>query len=231
MFSIPENVMYPEPIGFWPMNFKTMTKDVSGNENHGIGYGLKLAKGPSGKDNTALQFAGISTSYMKIARTALLDVGATGSFAYTSFINTDKSTACLWEWTDQTYVWSWTYKELVANFPSRVNTQRYYNTESLPLEYNKWLFIGVSFDVVKWKLVLKVNDNVKSFNVSPRNLARTTASWIHLGHRSGSGSIEQKSYYRGRMSCVMLYNVALTPEEMERAMRFCLDYYPTTEGN
>jgi hypothetical protein len=168
---------------------------------------------------------------MVIPRTAVLDVGAAGSFSYSSFIYTDKRDACFWEWLEPghpTYVWSWTNKELLVSFQSLTNSERYYNPQTLPLEYNKWLFIGVSYDTKNWKLTVKVNNNVRQFDITKKNLAKTTSQAIYVGKRPGTDSTALRSYFRGRMSCIMLHKVALTPENMEAIKSYCLAYTLST---
>ena len=46
-------------VGYWPLNSRYGTQDISGNNNHGVVHGnVPLASGPKHESNSAYRFLG-----------------------------------------------------------------------------------------------------------------------------------------------------------------------------
>jgi hypothetical protein len=206
------------------MNSQSITNDVSGNRNNGIGHNLVLAEGPSGDKDTALAFSGNLNSYMEIRTSSVLDVDARGSFSYAGFVKLNRTEGYLWVWSNPGLPSSILIRHkrlhvfLQQHDPSNGST----NPTSPHIQLNKWLFIGVSYDYRNFLLRLKINEDDHVFAM-PRHLLRTASSVVYVGKQSSEALSEIKTF-RGSMSCLMLFDVALTHSDMERVRAYCLAY-------
>ena len=203
------------------MTSKTKCNDVSGNHNHGTCKNLTSATGPAGRQNMSLEFTGNSDSYMLISDPKGLDVGkhGTGSFTYTSYVYSTRDDAVFiewWEYRRQLHIWSYPYRNLYFHMVF-LYRDGYGWTRSLNSPLYQWHFFGVIYDNTNTTavLTLKVDSAVTSFNV-PKGRPYTSGTNIYIGKRPSS------TVFRGKMSCVMLFDKALDLTELGDVQRFCL---------
>ncbi|XP_064642643.1 uncharacterized protein LOC135496965 isoform X2 [Lineus longissimus] len=212
----------PSPVGIWMMNSASRGRDSSGQRNHAKPHDVKLTSGPMGEQNTAYEFYGRITSYLSIPHSESMDVGANGSFTFTAFVKTAKSTAAFIDYNQNSpyalHIWSYPSFTLNANMPSRSphrSHEKYFL--SLKLTANTWHFIGVSQDSPKTKLIGVVDDKSETDDFGGWKVY-TNTSETYLGRRLS----ESNSFLEGKMSCTMLFNVPLSFNEMQRARKFCM---------
>jgi hypothetical protein len=157
-------------------------------------------------------------SHMEISAPNGLDVGSNGgSFTYTGYVFSEKTTACFFEWWEgwqQTHIWSWPGSSLYIYMYMKDGSTGW--SKGMYAPQNKWTFYGVSFDYNKATLTLKVDSQTKTFTVR-KKLPKTSAKCIYIGYRQGSSS----SKFMGIMSCVMLFGRSLDDREMEKVRQFC----------
>ncbi|XP_064630328.1 mucin-2-like isoform X2 [Lineus longissimus] len=214
----------PNPVGFWPMNSQSVTRDASESRNDGLGHNLVLAEGPSGDKDTALAFSGNINSYMDIPASSILDVGAGGSFSYTGFIKLDRTGGYIWAWlgpTPQSAITISNQRLLVILQSLDIGVG--FTDPKLPqVELNRWSFIGVSYDYTNLLLRIKINEDDHVVPM-PRLRARTDGSQIYVGKQPHT-VVSDANSFRGSMSCLMLFDVALDASAMERVRAYCLVY-------
>jgi hypothetical protein len=220
-------VFSPKPIAYWPLNGDDNLNDISGNNQHATLYGsVTLTTGVHGQENGAYEFPGTMDSYLKVVRTALLDVGLGGSFSYASYVYPTKPDMCFFEWTDSPfgpYIWILKFEVLVClnDRSSSTTAAAIYRNTKFPLKQNSWNFVGVTYNYDTATFHFTVGDTtiaVKKTQVK----AKTNVPFVYIGHRP-SGFYSDKSAFMGKMACVMLWNKVLTEDEMKRVKQFCLD--------
>ena len=58
-YCLPDSLAIDGLKGFWPMNSKYGTRDISGNNNHAVVHGnVELASGPTMERDSAYRFRG-----------------------------------------------------------------------------------------------------------------------------------------------------------------------------
>jgi hypothetical protein len=152
-----------------------------------------------------------------------MDVGANGSFTFTAFVNTGKSTAAFVDYNVPPplglHIWSYPSYDLFVNMPKRSPHQSSGVTFNLKLTANRWHFIGVSYDMAKKQLIGMVDKKTEAKSFGGWTVyTKTTQTWI------GRRLTESNSYLRGKMSCAMLFSVGLSIDEMQRARKHCMKF-------
>jgi hypothetical protein len=189
----------PKPIGFWPLDGTHGTKDVSGNDHHATGYGVTLTTGYNNKQDGAWQFAGTSSSYVKIKRTALLDVGAKGPLSYAALVYPVSNTGCFIEWPGGSYgpyIWNYPDKSILVFLNDRVSGSYASNLANKPpIVLNQWMFLGVVYDDQKGTLQITINSKTTMHTVA-KVKAKTNSQDVYFGLRP-SGAFLTESRYKG----------------------------------
>jgi hypothetical protein len=224
----------PQPVGFWPLSEASGFHDDSGYGNHARGSDVTLTSGPSKLANTAYEFHGRDTSFLKIARAPVLDLGAKGSFSYSAFIYLTKTTGSLMEWNPipkyyglHFWISSSTGEFLKVVIPDytthdNVNIINENHIPAVPLKRNTWQFVAVSYDFQNGKITIKVDSTVESMTVSKiRPRTNGNIPFIYIGRRVRYDYLSE-SLFKGKMSCVMLFNQTLTTDQLEEARKYCL---------
>ncbi|XP_064637462.1 uncharacterized protein LOC135493812 [Lineus longissimus] len=225
------DIVSPKPVAYWPLNYDDHTKDVSGNKNDAIAHGVTLTSGLNGKVDGAYQFEGKPGSYLKVTMTPLLDVGKTGSFSYAAYIYPQGSSGCLFEWSINPYgtnIWliasADNVPEILVTIKNSISNDadsRGYD-KKLPLKLNEWNFVGVVYDFKEGVLSVMVDDATITVNRG-KVKALTNVPFIYIGVRPPPQLLSSTSPFSGKMTCIMLWNQALTGEEMTRVREFCSD--------
>ena len=104
---------------------------------------------------------------------------------------------------------------LVAEFtPSRGRGRKPKVISRRPVRLNKWQFVGVTYNQRSRKAVLYINNRPVGTKRLLRRvrLARTWPAVIGVSGRKT---------YRGQISCLHVYNVALSPRQIARRRKRC----------
>jgi hypothetical protein len=91
--------------------------------------------------------------------------------------------------------------------------------DDLPkLKQNEWNFVSVVYDYAnKGRLSITVDD--ATFTVETSEVkASTNGQFVHIGHTVTGGDD-----FKGKMSCVMVWNQVLTVDDTKRVKKFCFD--------
>ncbi|XP_064626600.1 uncharacterized protein LOC135487130 [Lineus longissimus] len=221
----------PQPIGFWPLDKESGFTDISGYEHNARGSDVTLATGPNEIADTAYEFYGRETSFLNITRTPMLDVGVNGSFSYSAYVYSTKTTGCLLEWdpmgsvgTHGLMFWIWPNSEFFIHIPG-TGTGPHGTGSNIPelaVTLNDWHFVAASYNYQTGQLIMKVDSWLWTKSKIKRH-AKTDSSFLWIGKRTREKSIPEQSWFEGRMSCVMLFNQALTEDNLEELRTYCLD--------
>jgi hypothetical protein len=128
------------------------------------------------------------------------------------------------EWTPAVdyglFFWIWPNTKFAIHIPDSTSTTSY-ESRPLPMTLNAWHFFAASYNYNTGKLTMKVDSDTWTVD-APKMHARTKVPLVYIGRRYRSTSISE-SWYKGKMSCVMLFDQALTADKMEEARKYCLD--------
>jgi len=220
-YFIPLDIL-PQPVGLYPLNdfYKTADASCFGNLD-GTAKDTKLVTGPFGQTGTAYEFAGIGTSYISIPHSQHLDVknsitilvwifqsGRAGSVIQYNNRDTELHTsrsASVELRTSKT-------NSIHAQFVERNGKLISYLTNDTVSLNNKWHYVGASYDHNRGTATLWIDGkDVQHINLGKLELS--TDSDIQIGGGRGKGDS-----FQGKISCIQIYDRALTREEVT-AMR------------
>ena len=205
----------PNPTALYPLNSKFGTSDLSSNQNAaGIPFNVQLAPGPNGEADSSYQFSGNSSSYIEFPNAGGLDTRK--SLTLLAWLFPENSDGPIFNYgTNYFGVHFWVANDkLFARIVSRVGffaAVLISNTWSL----NKWHFVGTSYDydsgIQKLWLDGKVYDrqNIGTFEID-------TQAAVRMGAMIGDNRV-----LKGRISCMQVYNKALTENEVHAARGIC----------
>ena len=217
--------LVPYPVGLYPLNNFYKTDDASCYGNlGGTAQDVKLVTGPSGKENTAYKFAGIGTSYINIptfqhinTRTSItilvwiFQTGQAGSvFEYLNSSRVESHSPRTYSvelHTSRTNSFSAQFVKPNGKLVSLTN-----NAVNL---VNQWHYVGVSYDHNSGTATLWVNGkDVQQMSLEKMELS--TDRDIQIGSGQGKGDS-----FQGRISCLQIYDRALTREEVIAVKNRC----------
>ncbi|XP_064649580.1 uncharacterized protein LOC135501404 [Lineus longissimus] len=214
----------PKPIAFWPLDGTHQTNDVSGYNHHATPFGVSVSTGFNNIANAAYEFQGNTNSYLKITRTPMLDVGATGSFSYAAMVYPTSNTGCFIEWPVAgaigPYIWNFPGKCVLIYWNARPGESgAATNINNKPaLTLSKWTFLGVVYDYGTGTMRITLDTTTTTLVLS-KVKGYTNVPEVYIGKRP-FGAYASSSYYKGKMANVMLWNQALTEDEMMKIKDF-----------
>ena len=206
----------PVPTAVYPLNGKFGTRDLSSHENPpGVPYNVQLAPGPFGEPNGSYQFSGSSNSYIEFPNNGGLD--ARYSLTLLVWVFPESTDGPIFNYgTDYFGVHFWMFH---GGWFARLVKISEVNSETPLLNANlkqsSWHFVGASYDyasgIQKLWIDGKVYDvqNVGTFELS-------TQGAVRIGALDGDNR-----FLKGRVSCVQVYDKALTEREVQAVRGLC----------
>lgn len=205
----------PVPVAVYPLNGEFGTRDLGPHQNPpGIAYDIQLATGPFGQPNGSYWFSGKSSSYIEFPNNGKLDTRYSVTLlAWVFPENTDGPIANYG--TDYVGVHFWIVNSKV--FARLVRRSGEYAAVILTnsLKHSAWNFIGFSYDydfgIQKLWSEGKVYDvaNAGKFELRSQDA-------IRMGVMDGD-----QRFFKGRVSCLQVYNRALTEREVQAIRGLC----------
>ena len=214
-FSVPLS-----PVAFFPLNGQYETTDISHSSNPPAqASGVELAPGPDGSTGGSYQFSGNLSSFLQFPNKGGLDTRYSMTFL-------------AWIYHEQTEFEGpiFYYGGPAGNgirfmltedgcFRAILRSSTFSHLKTLIsgiLEPKMWHFVGVSYNYVSGECILWINGSISKQKVidSPSELA--TQQSVIMGAR-----LAQAEKYKGRISCVQLYDRVLTEIEIEDAKQSC----------
>lgn len=204
-------------MAFFPLNKKYGATDISPVKNSpGRIVNVKLAPGPDGSPGGSFKLRGRQSSYIEFPNTAgRLD--PRNSITILAFINPEGQAGPIFNYNPRgfgVHLWMVRANVLFARFVRRTKAF------TRPLATNKikpgaWSFIGATYDQRTGFARLYID----SKPVAQRNIGRiklATNYPVRMGARLGD-----KRFYRGKITCLQVYNVALTANQIRAAKKLC----------
>ncbi|XP_066275437.1 uncharacterized protein [Branchiostoma lanceolatum] len=203
-----------QPAGLWPLNKQYSLADISGNGNDVTGSNVALGSGVYGEPEGAYVLSGSTTSYIEIPDDGTLDTrysltilasvyptGESGPILHYG----DSTTTGVHLWQDSTNV-------LLTRVFSR-NAATSQTTQARCIKPNQWNFVGLTYNYYSGILKLWYEG---------LELISTDIGVYELGtnHAARIGAVGS-DYFKGSVSCVQVYDVALNQSQIEHAATLC----------
>ena len=202
-------------IGLYPLNTLLKARDISFSRNPpGHLHNVKAAPGPDGRQGTSYQFYGRHNSYITLPNNGKLDAKRSITILVHIFYSGHSGPIVHY------YARGWGVhlwikkKKLFARFTRRKNgfTQ---SLSSGAVKPNMWQFVGTSYDFRTGVAKLFLKGRVIARHRIGR-IRLATQHPIRVGAKIGDGR-----YFRGKISCIQIYNVALTARQIAARERRC----------
>lgn len=221
--------MLPSPIGLYPLNnlYKTADASCYGNLN-GIPQDVELVGGPFHKQRAAYRFTGTSCIHIPGSRhlnkdirsmTILVWIFQTGHAGSVVNFNSNQSNEGSEAYgrspisVEIRTSGSWSISaDLVGNDGRRVQLWSN-NSEAFA---NEWRYVGVSYDHSSGEVIMWIDgEDVDHLSIL-KNLDLSTDRGIQIGGRQG-----KQDSFEGRISCLQVYNKALSRKEVKAVQKRC----------
>ncbi|XP_078585297.1 uncharacterized protein LOC144867284 isoform X2 [Branchiostoma floridae x Branchiostoma japonicum] len=203
-----------QPVGLWPLNKQYGLADISGNGNDVTGVNVALGTGVYGEPEGSYVMSDSSTSFIEVpddrtldtrySLTILASVYPTGGSGPLLHYGDSASGVHLWQ--DSTYF-------LLARVYSR-NATSNQTTQARCLKPNQWNFVGLTYNYSTGMLKLWYEG---------LELVSTDIGVYELGtnHAARIGAVGS-DHFKGSVSCVQIYDVALNKSQIEHAAKLCI---------
>ncbi|XP_032221892.2 uncharacterized protein LOC116604106 [Nematostella vectensis] len=200
----------PKPVALYPLNALHETRDISDNElPPGIASNVTLGKGPDGRMGGSYYFKGTSSSYIEIpyheklnTRYSMSALAIFKSEAIGPIINycRNRFTFHIWAIIGSTVL-------------GRINKSA--TPSTLPYQMGVWYSVAFVYDYETGTQRLYLN-GVKAAEGTPGKQELGTNREIRMG-----AVVHDPRYFRGYITCLQIYDQALSQEEIKQVMHAC----------
>ncbi|KXJ22924.1 Pancreatic secretory granule membrane major glycoprotein GP2 [Exaiptasia diaphana] len=215
----------PEPVLFLPLNKQYGTRDISKSNLPTTAVGLTLSPGPDGKPNGSYYFPGSDNSYIDVPKDSKTDTRYTMSFftwiynegRYGPVLNYETGGSA-WGLHIYTQV-SDPQSKFYVSFVTRdnLNDNGIIRLEK-PMATNAWQYVGFTYDFVAGIARMYIDGIIVQSSAAPKFELNTKfkirVGGVKYGHVSTYA-------FKGRLSCVQIYDKALTHAQVLASQRHC----------
>lgn len=205
-------------MALFPLNARYKARDVIGGNPPGETNHVIPAVGPDDFEGGSFSFLGTPESYIEFPNDGKLDTK--DSLTILAWIFPEKEGPIFNFKRDGwgANLWLAQSRKLLAHFVERGHHELSQPLQSTKVVPNRWNFVGATYDNTTGRAGLWVNGKFEdSKNLGHIELA--TNYTIRMGAREGD-----KRNFRGRISCLQVYNVPLTSEQINDAKDNCKPY-------
>ena len=202
-------VTVPDPGALYPLNSKYETREINNGQPQGTPVGVSLAAGPDGKAGGSYQFAGHANSYIEFPNNGGLDT--LRSITMLSWIYPQNTDGPIFNYKTSgasgVHMWMVSGK-LFARFTGLDGVTKSLTTTQ-PLALNQWHYVGSSYESKTGIAKLWLNaQQVVQIYIEPK-MELATQGDVRMGAKAGDSR-----YYKGRITAMQVYDVALTAEQI-----------------
>ena len=205
------------PKAIYPLNRITKGREITRNRNKPGKLGVvRPVKGPDGKRGSAYKFFGRPNSFIELPNAGPIDTKY--SITILAWIYPENKAGPIFHYNPSgwgVHFWVVNRGTIFARFTSRkslASTPAVYYP--LPKLF-KWYFVGTTYDYKTGVAKLFVNYRL----VAKKRIGRiklATNYPVRIGVKKGDAR-----YFKGRVSCVQVYNMALSSRQMINRRRKC----------
>lgn len=209
----------PRVVAIYPLDEQNKGRDVSGHRNpNGRLFGVRVGPGPDGWPNTATEFIGSKNSYIEFPNRGKLDTRI--SITVLAWVLHLGHSGPIFNYNRGprwgVHLWMTRPRQFFARFVKRDG--RFTTplvTHGGNVRFKAWNYLGATYDGNTGMATLWVNNRpVVRTNIGRLRLA--TNRPVRMGAKVGD-----RRYFRGRVSCVQVYSVALNRKQIIDASKRC----------
>lgn len=201
----------------YPLNVLTKSRDISFSRNPpGIMSNVRPAPGPDGRRGTSFEFQGQRNSFIEFPNNGKLDTRK--SITILAWVYHLGRAGPIFNYHPKAWgvhLWMIGRRALFVRFTKRRTRGFTAALVSKTVKPSRWQYVGASYDhstgtaklFVSGRLV--ANKRVGRIRLATNYPARTG---VRIGDRR---------YFRGRISCIQVYNVALTARQIRARAKRC----------
>lgn len=207
----------PPLVAIFPLDKESRTKDITKNNPPGIPSDVRPAPGPDGRPDGATLFTGSSNSFIEFPNNGKLDTRRSMTILAWIYHNGRSGPIFNYDRRDfGVHLWMVGPRVLFVRFVKRSRRRTSsVATYSKKPRYRAWNYIGATYDYNTGVATLWLNSRpVARQSIGRFDLA--TNYPIRMGARIGD-----RRAFRGKISCVQVYSVALTAKQIRGARKRC----------
>lgn len=207
----------PPLVAIFPLDKESRTKDITKNNPPGIPSNVRPAPGPDGRPDGATLFTGSSNSFIEFPNNGKLDTRRSMTILAWIYHNGRSGPIFNYDRRDfGVHLWMVGPRVLFVRFVKRSRRRTSsVATYSRKPRYRAWNYIGATYDYNTGVATLWLNSRpVARQSIGRFDLA--TNYPIRMGARIGD-----RRAFRGKISCVQVYSVALTAKQIRGARKRC----------
>ena len=201
----------------YPLSARTGGRDISRYRNpSGIVRSVRLAPGPDGRPRGSYYFYGRHSSYIQFPNRGRLDTKR--SITLLAWIYHQGRAGPIFNYMPNgwgVHFWMVSPKMLFARFTKRRGRRFSRAVMSRTVTPNRWQFVGATYDSRTGRAKLFVNNRF-TVNLYVGRFRLATNYPVRMGARIGD-----RRYFRGRISCMQVFDRALTRRQILRRKRKC----------
>lgn len=202
---------------FYPLTSRTRGRDISvfGNPPGKLGY-VQSAPGPDKLPGGSYQFFGRRDSYIQFPNRGKLDTRRSSTVI--AWIYHEGRAGPIFNYMPNgwgVHLWMVSPRTLFVRYTRRQGRKSTTALASPRIKPRTWQYIAATYDHYTGYAKLYLDSKV----IAQRRLGRirlATNYPVRMGARIGDGR-----YFRGRISCVMVFDVALNPNQIARRKKRC----------
>ena len=201
-------VSVPDSIALYPLNSQYQTREAYNRQPMGTtGANVSLAPGPKGEPRGSYQFPGQNDSYIEFPNNGGLNVGRSITMLCLVYMDTSGVSGPLFSYNNPPRGIRLGIKS--GKLRTRFNEGIHLNTGQ-PLEPKLWHYVGSSYNHETGKASLWLNGT----EVAERNIGNTITLATEQIARMGATENPEGERFKGRITAMQVYNVALTAEQI-----------------
>ncbi|XP_022810271.1 uncharacterized protein LOC111347272, partial [Stylophora pistillata] len=211
----------PMPVAIFTLRGANGTVDLSRNgATKAKSNNITFEPGPCGNPNGSFFFSGMNDSFVHLENNGELDTRLSTSIL--AWVYLQNSTSFIYKYET---VYNFSTCSLIV-VPQSLGVQVTYIDRKTLKEYSlhkknilnsdKWNFIGTTYDYHTGIATIFVNNSVVTQKVLKVKMELGTASEVLIG-----GSTRSNKFFRGRISCLQVYDQALSVDQIIKVKSRC----------
>lgn len=209
---------FPRPVAFFPLNKGARGRDFRKRNPTARLSNVRFSPGPLGRPGGSIRLQGTQTSYVQFPNRRGGSLDTSHSMTVLAWVYPEGSAGPLFNYHPSArgvHIWLRSSRTLYARFMRRRGRRYTTPVRSRQIRLRKWQFLGASYNRNTGTAALWRNGKKIARKFIGR-IRLATNYPVRMGARSGD-----KRYFKGRVTCLQVYAVALTKSQVRRAAKKC----------
>jgi len=206
-------------VAVFPLNGQFRGRDISLFRNpSGRLVNVRPVRGPDGTRDGAYQFTGRRNSYIEFRNTGKLDTK--DSMTLLAWIKHSGRTGPIFNYHPRgwgVHFWMTSHRQLFIRFNKRQGNRATHPVIYNHLQHNRWQFVGATYNGRTGVAKLFVNHRF----VAKRYIGRFKLASQYPVRMGAKNDGRDRRYFRGSISCMQVFGVALNRREILSKKRRC----------